>query len=114
MLDISIFNHLSEKRILVVGDVMLDRYWQGDSQRISPEAPVPVVKISDSDDKIGGAANVARNIAHLDGQVALMGIVGKDENAEIIERILEQENILRTIAVLILIPWEPCIPIILD
>lgn len=93
MLDISIFNHLSEKRILVVGDVMLDRYWQGDSQRISPEAPVPVVKISDSDDKIGGAANVARNIAHLDGQVALMGIVGEDENAEIIERILEQENI---------------------
>ena len=93
MLDISFFKHLSDKKILVVGDVMLDRYWQGDSQRISPEAPVPVVKIADSEDKVGGAANVARNIAHLDGQVALMGIVGNDENADILDRILEQENI---------------------
>lgn len=93
MFDISVFKHLSDKKILVVGDIMLDRYWQGDSQRISPEAPVPVVKIVELDDKIGGAANVARNIAHLDGQVTLMGIVGDDENADLIEKILKQENI---------------------
>ena len=93
MFDISAFKHLSEHSILVVGDVMLDRYWQGDSHRISPEAPVPVVKIEDLDDKIGGAANVARNIAHLDGQVTLLGIVGDDANADLIEAILEQEKI---------------------
>ena len=93
MFDISVFNHLSDKKILVVGDVMLDRYWQGDSQRISPEAPVPVVKISELDDKIGGAANVARNIAHLDGQVSLMGIVGDDENANLLESMLVKENV---------------------
>lgn len=93
MFDISVFNHLSDKKILVIGDVMLDRYWQGDSQRISPEAPVPVVKISSHDDKVGGAANVARNIAHLDGKVTLMGIVGEDENATLMESMLSQENI---------------------
>lgn len=93
MFDISAFKHLSDQSILVVGDVMLDRYWQGDSHRISPEAPVPVVKIEDLDDKIGGAANVARNIAHLDGKVTLLGIVGDDENADLIEAILEQEKI---------------------
>lgn len=91
--DISAFNHLSDKKILVVGDVMLDRYWQGDSQRISPEAPVPVVKITELDDKIGGAANVARNIAHLDGQVSLMGIVGEDDNAALLEAMLVKENV---------------------
>lgn len=93
MLDISFFKHMSEKKILVVGDVMLDRYWLGDSQRISPEAPVPVVNIAESEDKVGGAANVARNIAHLDGQVALMGIIGNDDNADILESILVNENI---------------------
>lgn len=72
---------------------MLDRYWHGDSQRISPEAPVPVVKISGLDNKIGGAANVARNIAHLDGRVTLMGIIGRDENGDCFESILEQESI---------------------
>jgi len=93
MFDISIFKHLSDKKILVVGDVMLDRYWQGDSQRISPEAPVPVVKIAQRSDKVGGAANVARNIAHLDGQVTLMGIVGEDENAKLLEDLLSEENV---------------------
>jgi len=93
MFDIAVFKHLSDKKILVVGDVMLDRYWQGDSQRISPEAPVPIVKIAEREDKVGGAANVARNIAHLDGQVTLMGIVGDDENAMLLEAMLTNENI---------------------
>lgn len=93
MFDLSIFKRLSDNKILVVGDVMLDRYWTGDSQRISPEAPVPVVKIADLDDKVGGAANVARNIAHLDGKVTLMGIVGNDENGTRLTQLLEHEHV---------------------
>lgn len=93
MFDLSLFKQLSQAKILVVGDVMLDRYWTGDSSRISPEAPVPVVKIGDLDDKVGGAANVARNIAHLDGQVSLLGIIGDDDNGRRLESLLESENI---------------------
>lgn len=93
MFDISVFDHLSDLNILVVGDVMLDRYWQGDSQRISPEAPVPVVKINDLEDRIGGAANVARNIAHLDGKVSLMGLIGDDENADRLESMLAKDKV---------------------
>ncbi|WP_199610381.1 bifunctional D-glycero-beta-D-manno-heptose-7-phosphate kinase/D-glycero-beta-D-manno-heptose 1-phosphate adenylyltransferase HldE [Flocculibacter collagenilyticus] len=92
-MQLSAFKQLSKNNILVVGDVMLDRYWHGDSQRISPEAPVPVVKISALEDKVGGAANVARNIAHLDSQVTLLGIVGDDENGEQLAKLLETENI---------------------
>ena len=66
-------------RLLVVGDLMLDRYWFGDVSRISPEAPVPVVKISHSEDRIGGAGNVARNAAALGAQVTLLSVVGADE-----------------------------------
>ncbi|MCL1106962.1 bifunctional D-glycero-beta-D-manno-heptose-7-phosphate kinase/D-glycero-beta-D-manno-heptose 1-phosphate adenylyltransferase HldE [Shewanella algicola] len=69
-------------RILVIGDVMLDRYWVGPTGRISPEAPVPVVKINQIEDRPGGAANVALNIAALGGQVKLAGLVGQDETAE--------------------------------
>ncbi|WP_445777621.1 bifunctional D-glycero-beta-D-manno-heptose-7-phosphate kinase/D-glycero-beta-D-manno-heptose 1-phosphate adenylyltransferase HldE [Shewanella sp.] len=69
-------------RILVIGDVMLDRYWVGPTGRISPEAPVPVVKINQIEDRPGGAANVALNIAALGGQVHLAGLVGQDETAQ--------------------------------
>lgn len=92
-MDLSIFKQLSQRKILVVGDVMLDRYWQGDSQRISPEAPVPVVKIENLENKVGGAANVARNIAHLDGKVSLLGVVGNDENGTELTRLLQADNI---------------------
>ncbi|MCU4674228.1 bifunctional D-glycero-beta-D-manno-heptose-7-phosphate kinase/D-glycero-beta-D-manno-heptose 1-phosphate adenylyltransferase HldE [Catenovulum sp. 2E275] len=92
-MDLSVFSRLSKANILVVGDVMLDRYFIGDSQRISPEAPVPVVKITQTQDKVGGAANVARNVAHLDGKVGLLGIVGHDENGEHLKQLLAQENI---------------------
>lgn len=68
-------------KVLVVGDVMLDRYWTGPTERISPEAPVPVVRINQIEDRPGGAANVALNIATLGGQVSLAGIVGQDETA---------------------------------
>lgn len=84
---------LSAARILVVGDVMLDRYWFGDVNRISPEAPVPVAKINKTDHRAGGAANVARNIAALGGQAALLSVVGNDEAADTLTTLLQQDNI---------------------
>jgi D-beta-D-heptose 7-phosphate kinase / D-beta-D-heptose 1-phosphate adenosyltransferase len=66
-------------RVLVAGDVMLDRYWHGRAARISPEAPVPVVKVSSTEDRPGGAANVALNIAALGASASVAGIVGEDE-----------------------------------
>lgn len=79
--------------ILVVGDVMLDRYWQGTSCRISPEAPVPVVAVDERIDRLGGAANVATNLAQLGCNVTLMGIVGNDEAGECVERLLTESKI---------------------
>jgi len=92
-MDLSLLKNLSAARILVVGDVMLDRYWYGDTGRISPEAPVPVVKVSKFEDKAGGAANVAKNIARLDAKVGLLGLIGEDESGQILETILKGENI---------------------
>jgi len=69
-------------QVLVVGDLMLDRYWHGDASRISPEAPVPVVNVGRSEDRIGGAGNVALNIASLGAGASIVGVVGKDEAAE--------------------------------
>lgn len=76
----------SQAKVLVVGDIMLDRYWQGPTGRISPEAPVPVVKINQHDDRPGGAANVALNIASLGGQVSLVGMTGEDEANNALEQ----------------------------
>ncbi|WP_025821088.1 bifunctional D-glycero-beta-D-manno-heptose-7-phosphate kinase/D-glycero-beta-D-manno-heptose 1-phosphate adenylyltransferase HldE [Shewanella marina] len=76
-------------RVLVVGDVMLDRYWVGPTGRISPEAPVPVVNIDQIEDRPGGAANVALNIATLGGQVKLAGLVGEDDNANALTQGIE-------------------------
>ncbi len=70
---------LDKAQVLVVGDLMLDRYWHGPTSRISPEAPVPVVKVDQREDRPGGAANVALNITALGGGVSLVGIVGQDE-----------------------------------
>ena len=75
-------------RILVAGDVMLDRYWFGDVSRISPEAPVPVVRVERRDERLGGAANVARNVAALGAQTGLLGIVGADEAGDQVEQLL--------------------------
>ena len=72
----------SQGNVLVIGDVMLDRYWFGDTSRISPEAPIPVVRINNSDDRPGGAGNVALNIAALGCPVTLLGITGQDEAAQ--------------------------------
>lgn len=81
-------------RIIVVGDVMLDRYWSGQALRISPEAPVPVVKVKAVEDRIGGAGNVALNIAKLGGKVTLLGVVGDDAESKILRELLEAEGVV--------------------
>jgi D-beta-D-heptose 7-phosphate kinase/D-beta-D-heptose 1-phosphate adenosyltransferase len=73
-----IFDNFKHNRIVIVGDIMLDRYLWGDCSRISPEAPVPVVEIDKEEHLLGGAANVANNIAAMDGKAELVGVVGKD------------------------------------
>jgi rfaE bifunctional protein kinase chain/domain len=80
-------------RVLVVGDVMLDRYWFGDVERISPEAPVPVVHVGRQEDRLGGAANVAKNAAALGAHVGLLSVVGADEPGERIAQLLEETAI---------------------
>jgi len=80
-------------RILVVGDVMLDRYWFGDVSRISPEAPVPVVKVDRIEDRPGGAANVARNAAALGAKTALLSVVGRDEPGRSLQQLLRRERV---------------------
>ncbi|WP_369601174.1 bifunctional D-glycero-beta-D-manno-heptose-7-phosphate kinase/D-glycero-beta-D-manno-heptose 1-phosphate adenylyltransferase HldE [Hahella sp. SMD15-11] len=81
-------------RVLVVGDIMLDRYWHGDTSRISPEAPVPVVKVGQHEDRPGGAANVALNIAALGAASVLVGMTGEDEAAAALARALGNAGIL--------------------
>jgi rfaE bifunctional protein kinase chain/domain len=80
-------------RLLVVGDVMLDRYWFGEVSRISPEAPVPVVKIGRIEERLGGAANVARNVSALGAHVHLLSVVGEDEAGAALDRLLKEEEI---------------------
>ena len=80
-------------RILVVGDVMLDRYWFGDVSRISPEAPVPVVRVERRDERLGGAANVARNAVALGAHTGLLGVVGQDEAGNLVEKLLHDLEI---------------------
>jgi rfaE bifunctional protein kinase chain/domain len=85
---ISMPDTLKSPRILVVGDVMLDRYWFGDVSRISPEAPVPVVRIERREERLGGAANVARNAAALSADTGLLGVVGDDEAGNVVNQLL--------------------------
>lgn len=83
----------SRARVLVVGDVMLDRYWFGDVSRISPEAPVPVVLVQRTEERPGGAANVARNISALAGRASLLSVVGNDEAGGSLDRLLQAEHV---------------------
>ncbi len=80
--------------VLVVGDLMLDRYWHGSTLRISPEAPVPVVHVKQNEQRAGGAGNVALNIAALGAKVSLMGFTGKDEAAQLLTKLLEAAGVL--------------------
>lgn len=79
-------------KILVAGDVMLDRYWFGEVDRISPEAPVPVLKVKQVEERPGGAANVARNIAALGAQATLLSVVGTDEAGSSLEKLLNEHG----------------------
>jgi len=83
----------SKARVVVLGDLMLDRYWLGDTSRISPEAPVPVVLIDQHDERAGGAANVALNMASLTAQVSLLGLVGKDQEGQLLQSLCEEKNV---------------------
>ncbi|MEY3642906.1 MAG: hypothetical protein RLZZ149_834 [Pseudomonadota bacterium] len=86
-------NQFSKTRLLVVGDVMLDRYWFGDTGRISPEAPVPVVQVEKIDERLGGAANVARNASALGAQTTILGVVGEDEAGKRVEQLLLESGV---------------------
>lgn len=91
LLQVPAFN---QSRVLIVGDVMLDRYWHGGTHRISPEAPVPVVKVEQLEDRPGGAANVALNAAALGSAAVVIGLTGADEQAESLQLRLESAGIL--------------------
>jgi D-beta-D-heptose 7-phosphate kinase/D-beta-D-heptose 1-phosphate adenosyltransferase len=84
---------ISQRRLLVIGDVMLDHYQWGDVTRISPEAPVPVVNIINETDTVGGAANVANNVAALGAAVEVVGAVGQDANGDRLQAHLRKNNI---------------------
>lgn len=90
---LSIIENFSDIKVLVVGDVMLDRYWWGSVRRISPEAPVPVVNLERTSLVAGGAANVAANIAGLGAEPFLIGIIGQDEEASLVKKVLKSINI---------------------
>lgn len=85
--------NFDKAQVLVIGDVMLDRYWHGNTSRISPEAPVPIVKVNQMEDRAGGAANVALNIAALGAKALLMGVAGKDEAGLALKKRLQAANI---------------------
>ena len=88
-----LLDSIRDQRVLVVGDAMLDRYWYGGVERISPEAPVPVVAVSRADERPGGAANVARNVSALGARCRLLSITGDDGEASTLERLLRAEHI---------------------
>jgi D-glycero-beta-D-manno-heptose-7-phosphate kinase len=83
----------AKPRVLVVGDVMLDRYWFGEVGRISPEAPVPVVKVDRTEERPGGAANVARNVAALGAEAILLSVVGPDEAGASLRNLLKTDGV---------------------
>ncbi|OUU74448.1 MAG: hypothetical protein CBC29_07900 [Methylococcaceae bacterium TMED69] len=86
-------NLFKETRILVVGDVILDKYLFGEIDRISPEAPVPVVNVKEEVEKLGGAGNVARNAVHLGSKITLLGLIGNDKESEVIYDLTQREGI---------------------
>lgn len=88
-----LLNDLGRARVLVIGDAMLDRYWHGGVERISPEAPVPVVTIKRCDERPGGAANVARNVRDLGAACTLLSITGDDREADSLEQLLGKADI---------------------
>jgi len=88
-----LLEHIAGKRLLVVGDVMIDRYWYGDVERISPEAPVPVASIRRAEERPGGAANVACNAKALGAAIRLLSVTGDDHDVAALERLLDERGV---------------------
>ena len=90
---IGLFNSFNNLNVLIIGDVMIDSYYYGDVNRISPEAPVPIVSVNKKDNRLGGAANVALNIKALGAKPILCSVIGTDNSAAIFTSLLENENL---------------------
>ena len=88
-----LFEHFTQLKVAVIGDMMLDTYWWGKVDRISPEAPVPVVAVTKKEQRIGGAGNVALNVQSLGADVSVLSVVGKDDDGEQLVKLLQQNNI---------------------
>ncbi len=88
-----LFHDFTQLKVAVIGDVMLDTYWWGNVDRISPEAPVPVVAVTKREHRIGGAGNVALNIASLGASVSMISVLGKDDDGEQLATLMQQNNI---------------------
>ena len=82
-----------KSQTLIIGDIILDEYWFGDSNRISPEAPIPVVNIKNKDFRLGGAGNVALNLSEINSNVTLVSTIGKDLDGKVIEKILKKRKL---------------------
>jgi rfaE bifunctional protein kinase chain/domain len=89
----ALVDRLSDVSVLVIGDVMLDHYLSGDAERISPEAPVPVVRVEKERHLLGGAGNVARNIAALGGKPELISVIGADDPGKVLQDLLTKEGL---------------------
>ena len=92
----NLFQQFSQLKVGVIGDVMLDTYWWGKVERISPEAPVPVVAVTNKEERIGGAANVALNLQALGSNVFLLSVLGKDLDGDILNKLVQKNNINAT------------------
>src|SRR5215831_15356381 len=88
-----LFDSFSSMKVGVIGDVMLDTYWWGHVERISPEAPVPIVALDKKEHRIGGAGNVALNLSSLGAQVTVLSVMGEDDDAAILKGLFEQQHI---------------------
>ena len=91
---IALADTISDATVLCVGDVMLDRFISGDVERISPEAPIPILRIENEKVMLGGAGNVARNISSLGGQVRFISVIGEDQTGDEIEKLLTKVEML--------------------
>lgn len=89
----SLFDSFNNKNVLIIGDVMIDSYIWGKVERISPEAPVPIINVKKREDRLGGAANVALNVKSLGANAILCSVIGNDKNADLFLDLLEQDNL---------------------
>ena len=90
---INLFESFNNKNVLIIGDVMIDSYIWGKVERISPEAPVPIVNVKKREDRLGGAANVALNVKSLGANAILCSVIGNDKNADLFLELLEQDQL---------------------